>query len=193
MNRRTYLTALGVGAASLAGHSALADGNPLPPFGEGKRGEGEPVSVEQTITDDSIAYLEESDEVRYVRYYSGGEPEEYTTEPFTRWAKRTCASVGIAAVLPTIEERSNTPVEGLGSGVEGRLTGTVITVDYTIVLNRDGGVKDGPSVPFADIVEVAPRAVRATVVLDDREYTRVVPVVVQRAEQAQADTLSESS
>ena len=122
-------------------------------------------------------------------FYSGGEPEQYNTEPFEQWARRKCASVGVTEVLPAIEERSNTTVEGLGRGVEGRLTGTVITVDYGTTHDSDGGVKDDPSISFSDVVEVAPGAVRATVVLDDRAYTRAVPVIAQRVERPKADAL----
>lgn len=187
MNRRTYLATLGMGTVSLAGYTVTTDSRNLPMFGKGRGGKGDPVSVEKTISDDSISYLEQADEVRYVTRYAGGEPQEYTKEPYDKWAKRKCASVGSTAVLPAIRDRSPTTVNGIGKGVESRLFGTVISVDYLISRNREGDRKRTPDVSFSELVEVTPRSVQATIVLDGREYTRSVPVVVQRGEQAHPD------
>lgn len=187
MNRRTYLATFGAGVASLTGYTVLTDSRQLPMFGKGKRGKGEPVSVRETIIDDSITYLEDTEEVRYVTGYSGGKPKEHAKEPFKQWAKRKCASVGSTAVLPAIKTRSATSVEGIRKGVEGRLFGTVISVDYVISRTQEGEVENKPNVSFSELVEVTPQTVHATVVLDGREHTRAVPVLVQRSELAQAD------
>jgi len=187
MNRRTYLATLGAGVASLTGYTALTDSPQLPMIGEGKRGKGEPISVEKTITEDSITYLEDTDEVRYVTVYSGGEPKEYNREPFKQWAKRKCASIGSTVVLPAIRNRFSASVEGIGKGVEDRLFDMVISVDYMISRNQEEEVENKPNVSFSELVEVTPQTVHATVVLDGREYTRPVPVIVQRGEVAQAD------
>lgn len=136
------------------------------------RGEGNPVTTRQTIDRDSIEYLEETNEVRY------GD----TTESFKRWARRECTAVGSAAVLPAIDSRFEKPIEGVGKGVRDLLFGLVITVDYTIVRDRDRSVTSEPNVGFKELVAVTPRTVTATVVLEGRDYTRVVPVIVQQSE-----------
>lgn len=174
VNRRTYLTAGAAGLASLAGCTAVAKTTRADITADPSlvRGEGDPVTTEQTIDRDSIEYLEETDEIRY------GD----TTELFGRWARRECAAVGSTAVLPAIEDRFEKLLEGVGKGVRGLLFGLVITVDHTLVRDRDGSVTSEPNVDFEELVAVTPRTVTTTVVLEGRDYTRVVPVIVQQSE-----------
>ena len=174
MNRRTYLVAGAAGLASLAGCTAVAKTTRADVTVDPSlvRGKGDPVTAEETITRDSVEYLEATNEVRY------GD----TTEPFHRWARRECASVGSTAVLPAIEDRFEKPIEGLGKGVRSLLFGLIITVDYTVVRDEEGSVTSEPNVEFEELVAVTPRTVTATVVLEGRDYARTVPVIVQESE-----------
>lgn len=191
MRRRAYLGAAGLGIGSVAGVTALGGTSALGiELGAGTRGEGDPIATTETVTDDSITHLEDGDRVRYVSAYSGGEPARHRTEPFEQWARRRCAAVGAEVVLPTVRERFGQSVEGVGRGVESRWFGTVVSVDYTTELGDDGTPERTPTVAFEDLVAVTPRSVRATVVLDEVEFTRAVPVVVQRIEMQGDPTLS---
>ena len=174
MKRRTYLTACGVGLASLAGCTTVAKTTRADVTADRSlvRGEGDPVATEHPVDRDSVEYLEETNEVR-----DGG-----TTQPFDRWARRKCETVGLAAVVPVIEERFGKSIEGVGTGVRSLLFGPVITVDYTIVRDSDGSVTREPNVEFEELVAVTPRRVTATVALEGRAYTRDVPVAARRSE-----------
>lgn len=191
MRRRAYLGAAGLGLGSVAGLTALGSTSSAGiELGPGTRGEGDPIETDETVTDDSITSLEGGNRVRYVTAYSGGEPARYRTEPFEKWARRRCAAVGAELVLPTVRERFGHSVEGVGRGVESRWFGTVISVDHTTELGEDGAPERTPNVTFEELVAVAPRSVRATVVLDGVEFTRDVPVVIQRVEMQGDPTLS---
>lgn len=191
MRRRAYLGAVGLGIGSVAGVTALGGTSSAGiELGPGTRGEGDPIAVTETVTDDSISYLEDGNRVRYVAAYSGGEPARYRTEPFEKWARRRCAAVGAEVVLPSIRERFDQSVEGVGRGVESRWFGTVVSVDYTTELGVDGTPERTPNVTFDGLVAVTPRSVRATVFLDGAEFTRDVPVVVQRVEMQGDPTMS---
>ncbi|WP_455448200.1 hypothetical protein [Natrinema thermotolerans] len=178
MRRRTYVTSIGAGIASLAGVTAFAKPEFVLGLGKGKRGAGEETSITKTITDNDISYREESNEVRYPTVYSGGEPQEFATESFKRWAKRKAASVGSTVILPTIEDRLDTSLHGVGKSVGGRFFQTVIFVNY--ITPRDPE-SDHPDLSFEEVVKVAPQEVHATVVLAGKKYTRSVPVIVRKS------------
>lgn len=180
MNRRGLLKAAGGGLAFLAGgtiaaEAARADITADPAL---FRGRGAPISTRATITQGTIEYVEGTHEVRWAD----------TTEPFERWARRKCASVGSTAVLPAVDERLEQPMKGIGKGVRGLFFGLAITVDHTIWRDEDGSVMRRPNVAFDELVAVTPRDVNATVVLDGHPYTRDVPVLAQRAEYQQLGT-----
>lgn len=174
MKRRTYLTAVGGGIASLAGGTAVARATRADIAADSSlvRGEGDPVSTRETVTRDHLEYIEGTNSVRY----------DETTESFEKWARRECAAVGSDAVLPAIDDRTDEPIEGIGKGVRGLAFGSVISVDHTISRDRDGSVRSKPNVKFEELVLAAPRSVTATVVLEGQEYTRKVPVIVRHSE-----------
>ncbi|WP_255149150.1 hypothetical protein [Halorarius halobius] len=176
MNRRTFLGALGGCGVTLAG--GVAVGKPELVVGA-PRGEGEPVSTRRAVADDAVEYLPEEDAVRYPTRVGADGPEAYETEPFERWARRRCASVGSEAVLPALDERFDTELEGIGKGVESEYLGLVISVMATTTRNREGEVVSEPNVAFDRLVARTPRTVRATVTLEGREHTRSVPVFVE--------------
>lgn len=97
-------------------------------------------------------------------------------------ARRECAPVGSRAVLPAIDDRIDGPIDGVDRGVRSLAFGLVTAVDHTVARARDGPVTSRPNVSVEEPVTVAPRSVAATVVLEGREYTRDVPVVVRRGE-----------
>ena len=174
MNRRTYVTAIGGGLASLAGGVAVAKATRADITADPSlvRGKGEPVATTGTVTRDYLEYIEETNGVRY--------PD--ATEPFAKWARRECAVIGSSAVLPAINNRIDKPLEGVGKGVRALAFGLVITVDHTIARDREGTVMSEPNVGLDELVTVAPRSVTATVVLEGHEYTRDVPTIVRHGE-----------
>ena len=176
--RRRFLA----GSLALLGSAAgcLSAGVPL--VDDGKRGRGDPVSVRQELAPEHVTYVDETNEVRYPALMSGDGVEKYETEPFRKWGRRRCASVGVEVVVPTIEARFGGPLEGVGRGVASRLPGLVIVVDHATRLGDDGTVESRPNVSFDRLVDLAPRAVNATVVLDGNEVSRAVPVIVDRFE-----------
>lgn len=180
MDRRTYLAAGGAGVSSLLGAVLLTNPARLSPLlREGVQGRGEPVAAEETVTDDSVAYLERTDEVRYVTARGGEGPLEHETEPFERWAERECASVGLPAVVPTVEDRLGTDFEHT-SGLEGEWYGLVIELGYPSYEAAERRRSAHGGVGFDELVDAAPRTVRATVRLEGKTHTRDVPVLVQR-------------
>lgn len=181
MNRRRVLTLIGAGGASVAGgiaafKPALVIGSP--------RGKGEPVSIERTITDESLEYRPSTDEVRYPTLMNSNGPVAYETVPFGRWARRRCASVGSDAVLPAIQDRFQKRVEGISKAASSEYIGLVITVTAMTTKNRDGEVVAEPNISYESLVDAAPRTVHTTVRLEGREHTRAVPVFVEEGELA---------
>lgn len=82
-------------------------------------------------------------------------------------------------MLSTIAERVSTSIDGVGEGVESRLFGMVISVDYGIKYDEENNVVNKPDISFSLLVRTAPRTLQATITLDGSKYTREVPVVVQ--------------
>lgn len=185
MDRRHFLGVLAGGGLAAAGGIGLRKPGLLV---GAPRATGEPVSVTRTITDDAIEYLPETDRVRYARVSTPEGPDDYETAPFERWASRRCASVGSDVVLPTIRDRVDTELTGIGKGVSSEYFGLAITVSATTTRNRDGEVVSEPSLSVDQLRAVTPRTIEATVRLSDREHTRGVPVFVEESEAAYADS-----
>lgn len=179
MNRRRFLGALGVGAFGLF----EAVGNDVPALvGGHPRARGDPISVEHIVEDPDLEYDPSSDSVRYATVKSGEEVVRSTTEPFETYANRRCASVGSEVVLPTVRERFDRDLEGLGKGVSGEVFRLVITVMHVTTHDRDGEVITEPNFAFEELVERAPRTVTVTLTLDGRSHRRSVPVFAERSE-----------
>lgn len=150
------------------------------------RGEGEPVAIERAITEDSVEFEPSTDTVRYPTLMGSDGPVAYETESFESWADRKCAIIGSETVLPTIQERFDKEVQGIGKGVgqadtSGNL-GTVITVWATTHRNQNGEITSEPNFSFQALVERTPRSVHATITLEDLEHSRSVPVLVEEQE-----------
>jgi hypothetical protein len=154
-------------------------------------GEGRPVTVERTVTDDGLTYLNETDEVRYVAAYrhtnrdeveNGSEPERepvYETVPFERWARTECASVAAAAVGETLEERLGQSLDAVSTGISSGDEGPVVTVAHTVTRDREGDVESRPSVAFDRLVSVTPASADATIVFEGHRHSETIPVRVR--------------
>lgn len=151
-----------------------------------ERGEGDPVSIERVIADDSIDYDSSNDTVRFPTLMGSEGPVAYKTESFESWADRRCASVGSEAVLPTIQDRFEKAVQSIGKAVGREDTreelGMVITVWAITHRNREGEIDSKPNFSFQALVDRTPRSVHTTITLEDREHTRSVPVFVEETE-----------
>lgn len=178
MKRRTLLAGAWAGVAALVGGAAAAEATRADVAVEPMTcGEGDPASVERTVTDDSVEYLPASDAVRYDH---GGR------DSFGRWAYFETAELVAETVVPLVNDRLEVDVEGVGRGIRGLLFGSVVTVDHAVSRDREGRVLSEPNVSVADLVAVAPPTVTATVTLDGRSHTRDVPVAVEHVEYRQA-------
>jgi len=174
MNRREYLAVAGGSLVAVGGGAGLARATraDIAASGELNRGSGAPVTREQTITRESVEYLPETNEVR----------ERGSTQAFDDWARRECAAIGAREVLAVVQNRFDTAVEGVGSGVRHLLFGPAVTVDHTVTRDRDGEVTSEPNVTLDALTAAAPRTMTITVILDGQRYTRELPVGVGHTE-----------
>lgn len=174
MERRTYLAGAGGTLAALAGGTVVAKATRADISASTSlvRGRSVSVTATRTVSRDSLEYVEATGDVR-----SGT-----TTESFEHWARQACGELGGSAALSAIEDRFDTPVEGVGRGTKSLLFGSVVTVDHVVVHDGDGSVMSEPNVAFEDLVAVTPRTVTATVLFEGHDYTRELPVIVRHDE-----------
>jgi hypothetical protein len=150
------------------------------------RPDGDPISVERTITDPELDYLPEEDAVRYPAYYRrtgrgpDGQPTRttvYETTPFADWAATETASVAADEVSAVADERlAGDPT--LSVGITNREGEMAVTAELTTTLNRDGTVVSEPSTDFERVVAAVPRSVDTTIHFEGETATRTVPVWV---------------
>ena len=150
------------------------------------RPDGDPVSVERTVTDPDLEYLPERDAVRYPARYkrTGRGPEGqptrttiYETTPFEDWAATETASVAAEKVTAVADERiAGDPT--LSVGITKRDGEMAVTAQLTTTLNREGTVVSEPSAGFDRVVAAVPRAVDATIHFEGQTAERTVPVWV---------------
>lgn len=165
--------ALGVatGGTAVAAHTR----SDLTATGELTRGQGKPAVVERTITRDAVTYLAETEEVE----------ENGHTLGFRKWARLESEEIGADTVVSVVDRRVETDVTGVGSGVRYLLFGPVITVDHSVLRDRDGEVLSEPNVSLETVVSTAPRSLTVSVRLDGRAFTRTLPVGVGHSEVSQ--------
>ncbi len=151
------------------------------------RPDGEPVSVDRTITDDpgyeqdNVEHFPQNKTVRYVSHMSGGEPAAYDTWSFEEWGRIESAEVGATRARTVTARRLG--VEEVGSGMssppdEAETEGLVITVQISKTLSRDGEVVSWPVATFPDLKGAAPRSVDVTLSIEGDTFSRPVPVYV---------------
>jgi len=177
LTRRETISLLGLGALSIPGTIATVAPETL--VGH-PRATGEPISVEREITDEGYSYDPASDTVTWPRESVDEGP--YETEPFEAWADRRSARVGSDVVLPTINDRLETDMSGIGKAVSGEWFGLVISVTIGTSYDRDGDVRSEPTVSKAALIDAAPRTVHVTISLEGREFARSVPVFVEEVD-----------
>lgn len=172
MNRRKFL--LVGGGTVVAGGAAVANATRADVLADTDltRGKGEAVTIEKTITRDSVEHLESTNAVR----------ENSETQPFDKWARRECAKIGTEEVVPVVDDRLDTSVDGVGSGVRYLIFGPVITVDHTVTRNRDGSIVSEPNVTLDRLITVVPRTMTVTVTLDGQGFTKEFPVGIGHSE-----------
>jgi hypothetical protein len=168
MNRRTLLITGGGTVAAFAGGTAVASTTRADILANSEltRGRGETVTREKTITRESVEYQESTNQVR----------ENGHTEPFDEWARRESAAIGASEIVSVVENRLNTSVEGVGSGVRYLIFGPVIAVDHTVTRARDGSTVSEPNVTLEQLLSVAPGTITVTVTLDGHAFTKKFPV-----------------
>ncbi len=174
MNRRQVLLAGGGAILTAIGGTAAASETraDLLATSELTRGKGETLTIEKSITRESVKYLESTNQVS----------ENGHTEPFTKWARRESATIGAREILSVIETRLDTPVEGVGSGVRYLVFGPVVTVDHTITRDNDGSIVSEPTVTLDQLISVSPNTLTVTVTLNGHALTRDFPVGVGQSE-----------
>lgn len=168
MNRRKFLLAAG-GGIFVSGVAAGAKATRVDLLADSEltRGKGEAVAIERKITRDSVEYLESTNEVR---------DNGTTWEEFKKWARWECGGIGAREAVSVVDNRLDTSVEGVGSGVQALIFGLVITVDHNVVRDREGTIVSKPNITLDQLISVAPRTMTITVNLDGRGYTKDFPV-----------------
>jgi len=174
----TDSTATPEDAASVTGTDTTRQG-PIRP-------DGDPVTIERTITDPDLDYLPDEHAIKYPAYYErvgtpgDGPPTRttiYETTPFEDWAVTECASAGAKKVGSVVRSA----VDGdpnLSVGITTRDDEIAISTRQTTTKNREGEVVSEPTVPFDRVVAVTPRTVTAMVHLEDQSHTATIPVWV---------------
>ncbi|MBX0296772.1 hypothetical protein [Haloarcula nitratireducens] len=170
MDRRQFLLAGGGTVVALAGGTAVADATRADILADTEltRGEGEARIIAKTISRESVEYLEATNTIR----------ENSHTHPFNTWARRECAEIGANEIVPVVDDRLETTVAGVGSGVRYLIFGPVITVDHTVTRDRDGSIVNEPNVTLEQLISVAPRTITVTVTLAGQLLTTEFPVGV---------------
>ena len=152
------------------------------------RPDGEPVSVDQSITDepgyeqDDIEYFPQNQTVRYVKYISGGEPAAYGTWSFDEWARIETAEIGATQAQTVTAQRLD--IEELRSGIssppeDAETEGPVITLQISKEFWRDSDVVRWPVTTFPNLKRVAPHSVDVTLSIEGDTYSWIIPVYVE--------------
>lgn len=158
-----------------------------PPQNDSKgpvRCRGEPVSVEQSITDepgydDNIEYFPSNQTVRFVVARSRDEPISFDTWTFEEWGRIETTEVGMNRAREATKNRLGTDDFSYGMGQppdDASTDDIVIWLEIGATYDRDGETINTPSVEFTNLVDAAPRSVDSTVSLEGDEYSRTVPV-----------------
>lgn len=150
------------------------------------------LQVTKRVNTSDLRYNESTGRVSYVAYTShvnhsavenGSAPEStniWRTIPFERWAHAKTASIGATATRAFVEHRISGNLTGVSFGVSARHNETlIIVVTRKQVLDRDGDVLRSPNVTMDQLREASPDRVHATVILNERTYSRTIPIVVK--------------
>ncbi len=147
------------------------------------RGKGAPITSCKTVTLGESEHLPDEREVRHIVTQDAEGPVEWATEPIAQYAHRECVKAGAEAVLPTIEDRFDSPVKNVNTEVQfddDDDSGARIVVKYTVWTETwERAVKSTPNIDFGDLVAVTPQSVQTTVELVGEKYSCDVPVFIR--------------
>lgn len=150
------------------------------------RAQGEPVSVERTITDepgyqDGIEYYPSNRTIRFVAARSGGEPVKFGSWTFEEWGRIETAEVGLERARQATAERLGTTQFGSGMGTppdDAPMEAMVIWLHLSVNKDREGNITGTPTVAYSSLIDAAPRSVDVTLTMEGDTFSRSVPVFV---------------
>ena len=162
LTRRKFVGGLGIVAAGGTGVVGFTE----IPNSELTRCEGEPISVERSLTD-----------------------EQSGTQSFEEWAYRQSAEVGLSRVREATANRLNSNEFGSGLVPSPKLLSTelVPVLNVATVEGLDTESEDRSSVDFSRLVRVAPRVVDVTISPNDETFSRSIAVFAEQTVPATAD------
>lgn len=156
------------------------------------RGRADPISVTETVEPAAgTEYLPVDHDVRYVAYVQidDEDPPEresaYETISFEVWARGKCGGAANERVRAILREQlgaENTPGTSWGRNREGDEDGIAVNVSLDTMYDRDGELLSEPTVEYETVLEVAPRAVEATIRYAEQEHTETIPVWIRTSE-----------
>lgn len=158
-----------------------------PPAGP-VRCRGDPVSVEQQLTDepgyeDNVEYFPSNRTVRIAVARNAEGPVSFETMPFEEWMSIEATEVGLDRVRTETADRLGTDEFGSGMGrppENASVDGMVVWV-HVSYRERDGETIT-PELPLARLADVAPRSAEVTVSMKGDAFSRQVPVFARSGE-----------
>ena len=198
MDRRTFLVATAsVGVAGCVAKSApgnlsengaaRSNSNPASTTNS-VRCQGEPVSVEQSLTDtpgydDDIEYFPSNETFRIVVARDSKGPAMFETVPFDEWASIECAEASQQRAHEATKNRLGTDKFGSGIGEPPEsYSGSTAVILSIQTQTRTNGTTGTPALSLSRLARVAPRSVDATVSLKDDTFSRMVAVFAEQVD-----------
>lgn len=156
------------------------------------RCQGEPVSVEQSLTDtpgydDDLEYFPANETFRIVVARDSEGPAMVETVPFDEWASIECAEAGQQRVHEATRTRLGT--DGFGSSIgepSESYWGPTAVILSIQTQTRTNGTTDTPPLSLSRLARVAPQSVAATVSLQGDTFSRTVAVFAEQVDIALA-------
>jgi hypothetical protein len=164
------------------------------PANERTRAEGDPTSVERTVTDFDNEYIPENDTVRYEAVSSGGNVKEHHYVSFEEWADNKAESVASSGIRRYLETRlQSMAFVSVRSGDVER-PAPYVEVVHRSETDDSGAIVDEPEISLSRLVETTPSTITVTadIAIADKSVTREYPVFVLNAVVDQWWTTEES-
>jgi hypothetical protein len=198
MDRRTFLVATAsVGVAgcvakpapgNLSENGAMRSNSNLTSTTNPVRCQGEPVSVEQSLTDtpgydDGLEYFPSNETFRIVIAENSEGPAMFETVPFDEWASIKCAEASQQRAYKATKTRLGTDEFGSGIGEPSEsYSGPTAVILSIQTQTRTNGTTDTPALSLSRLARVSPRSVDATVSLKDDTFSRTVAVFAEQVD-----------
>ena len=153
------------------------------------RGNAPPITVERSVTDDTVEYLPTDDTVRYISGYKSTLATEtdsdeterepiYKTVPFNHWATVRSANVARERVEALLDERFNEE-NTMRVTMQARDASRWIEVVLGSTFNRAGRVVWEPTVSLVAVREITPSSITVSLIFKDRHWNTAMPVTVR--------------